>query len=221
MPSNNANTCVPCDTDLLAFLRGDPVARQELPERLKDYLLKRARSMSPALARQGLTEDIVQRLWQILLRKDSTRFDPGRGSARNYLDNILRTAITDVRASYTPPGHRTRPRRDAEGEMTEQPPVQSLDVPVEEQDFDGIFTLGDLVPNPRDEIEVAEAEIHAQWLLSFARETAPESVSTTLEVLYREDVTLTEAARATNLHRSTLRRKIDRWVNRFSDVLTA
>lgn len=221
MSTNNTNTSLPTDRELLAFLSGDPVVRQELPKRLNNYLLKRARRMSPTLACQGLAEDIVQRLWQILLRKNPIRFDPDRGSARTYFDYILRTAITDVRSSYTPPGHRTRPLRKVEGEIVEQPPVLSLDTPIEEYDIDGILTLGDLVPDPGDEMEAAEAEMHANWLLSFAQKTAPASVSTALEVIYWKNVTLTEAARIVHLHRTTLRRRINHWINEYRDVLIA
>ena len=71
------------------------------------------------------------------------------------------------------------------------------------------------------EIEAAEAEINAHWLLSFAQETAPELVSTALEVLYREDLTLTEAAKVVHLHRTTLRRRINQWANKYRDELTA
>jgi len=177
------------------------------------------------LASKGLAEDVVQQMWVLLLQKSPGAFDPTRGTAINYLWFVMKTAARDVGASYTAPGQRTRPQK-AEGRLAnEQPgclneePVFRTEEPVSLNEMVWVEALGEEVEliesiqDDSDPMETVDNRLQVQWLLDFARTTAPEPVYIALETVYREEAGLTAAATVAGMHRSTLRRHIDHWAN--------
>jgi hypothetical protein len=216
----------PLARPLIAFLEGDPQVREDFPAHLHDRLLKVARRVAPQLARKGLAEDVVQQMWVLLLQKSPGAFDPTRGTAINYLWFTMKTAARDIQASYTAPGQRTRPQRKAEGRLAnKQPgrfneePVFRAEEPVSLNEMVWVEALGEEVEliesiqDDSDPMETVDDRLQVQWLLDLARTIAPEPVYIALETVYREEAGLTAAATVAGMHRSTLRRHIDRWAN--------
>lgn len=207
---------MPCAADmfdaaLFAFQQGDPHFRETLPLQLNEKLLKWTAKEAGDLP-SDLHEDVIQRTWELLLRPDLKRFDPNRGSANAYLRQVVKRAATDVRAEYTPPGQRTRLFKVSNEEIIGQTPALSLDAQLENSD-DEIFALHDIIPAPGDLFEEFLKQDEAQWFLELAMVSASLEISEALNLIYYQEMTLTEAAQQVQVHRSTLRRRVDRWVD--------
>jgi hypothetical protein len=177
-----------------------------------------ARRWAPALGRDCI-EEVVQRAWLLLLGKPAGRFDPKRGTALSYATAIARTSLRDVWAAYAPPGQPTRPRRadgGAEGAAargrggTDRRGPVSLDQA--QRSGDGTsFTLGQVLeavtPEP-DFAAAAESDLDtASVLAAVARAVSPE-LAMALHHVCHHDRTLSDAARAVGMDRSTLSRQV-------------
>ncbi|GEM_PF-5597612 len=92
---------------LVGFQTGDPQARQEFPIIAGPTLLKYARYLGCLLPKDVIRE-VPQEALIILLSSGVTPFDPARGKATAYLFGAVRNAVQRVRASYCPPGTKTR-----------------------------------------------------------------------------------------------------------------
>jgi hypothetical protein len=215
MPSSPSSTV--STEDLLAgFLRREPDARQELPIRLEihlqrralHYLRKRNIAYTIGLAPEDLKEDVFQRVWELLLRKNPSSFDPSRGSAEVYLEYLVRTAVMDVAAEHSPPGQRTRPQKDAKGAFVRQPGALSLD----EVRPDGT-TLAETLSDDVTCSAATNGHRRARRLLTLARCTAAKQVRRALDLVYSEDASFSAAARAAGTDSQTLRRDISGWVD--------
>jgi hypothetical protein len=130
-----------------------------------------------------------------------------------YVFYKLRIAARDIRAAYVPPGSRTRFEKDVDGHHIPQKRPLSLDVSIWKDLSGQGAILVEAIPSPVDQMEALFARLHAEWLLDHAELSAPEPVFSALEQIYRGGATLTEAAVAVDTHRSTLRRRINRWVD--------
>lgn len=101
-----------------AFINGDSEARETLPLRLHDKLLQEAREQARELSEDQL-EDIVQEVWLLILGPRGAGWNRDRGSAWSFLRQLIKDAARAVRATYAPPGVRTRlptkQARDADG----------------------------------------------------------------------------------------------------------
>lgn len=209
------------DAALVAFQQGDPHTRETLPA---DKLFKKKLLNLACREAEGLSfdllEDVVQRTWELLLRPNLKRFDPNRGSATVYLRQVVKRAATDVRAENTPPGQRTRLYKDSNAEIIAQTPAWSLDARLENLD-DEIFTLHDIIHAPGDPFEQFHKQEEVQWFLELAMVSASHEISEAMNLIYYHEMTLTEVAQQVQVHRSTLRRRIDRWIDFHSLALAA
>jgi hypothetical protein len=93
--------------DFLAFLRGDVTVRETLPRQLHAKLLSLARSTGRDLALDQL-EEVTDEVWVLVLSGRGSGFDSQRGDVFAFLHELVRDAVRRVRASYAPPGCRTR-----------------------------------------------------------------------------------------------------------------
>ena len=93
------------DDMLVAALNGDKEAREALPRLLDKQLRKHAaRYLNPYMVSLGLLDDITQETWVLLLQKPVGAYDPTRGSALTYLQQLMRNAVQVVRARHAPVG---------------------------------------------------------------------------------------------------------------------
>jgi DNA-directed RNA polymerase specialized sigma24 family protein len=95
---------------VLGFLKGDARARATFPKTAQRYLETMAREMAADLP-FDLREEVVQQTFLNLLAADPDDYDPARGSPIKFLRLIMKNAIRQVRASYTPAGKVTRVRK--------------------------------------------------------------------------------------------------------------
>lgn len=202
------------ESELAAFLAGDQAVRASLPVKLNRALLNQSRRRAPDLA-PDIIEEVVQETWLELLTCSPGSFDPSRGTASAFLSLKLGNAITRVRASYTPPGQRTRAQRNDRGDWLSQTSAVSFDETLAE-DAGEELTLHDIVACHRaagsyaNVIDCAESD----WLLRKASASAEQEIVMALQLIATGDHDLTSTACLVGLHRSTLRRRIDRWVDR-------
>jgi hypothetical protein len=197
----------PLASSLIAFLQGDPQIREELPRLIHAKLVSSARRLVPS----ELAEDAVQQMWLLLLRKRPDSFDPSRVSTWKYLQQLLRTAARDVRTSYTPPGHRTRPRKDADGKIIKNNRVLSLDSALSsEDDDDAENTLYELIADTQDPFDTIDAKLDAEMLLTEMESFVSQPIVAALEWMYDNDARLEESAKHFGLTRFQLHRGIQR-----------
>lgn len=104
-------------------------AMREARERFDDALRSRV-PLPRALRGQGLEEDVLQNMWELVLRAGPGSFQLGRGSVLAYLEGHARNARRNVCQEHAPPGMRRRPGKDAHGEPVEWQPAVSLDATV-------------------------------------------------------------------------------------------
>ena len=199
---------------LAQFLSGDPDAREQLPALLRGKLLTRLR-VRPAHLDPDLHAEVEQRTWELLLLKAPSSFDPTRGSAITYLRPIALTAVRDVRASYAPPGCRTRPQRDEEGQWEERLPTLSLHDPIENAENE---TLSDLIADPTDEIEPVIRILSGEQLFDFVRKKAPPQLAQALCHIYKNNMTFQLAAETVGLSREQLKHRIGMWVRKQQEL---
>lgn len=83
---------------LTGFLDGDARSQLRLVQQLGPWLARLAERMAPHDFRtRGLIDDVVNRTWELLVRRPAGAFDPTRGTAKMYLTGLLRNAVRDVR----------------------------------------------------------------------------------------------------------------------------
>lgn len=147
---------MPVTPDALnGLLIGFTLRHQEAAEQFKKVappiIRGLARRFGPDLP-ADLIDDVVSETYVILLGRSGRRFDPARGSAREFLFGIVGNAVKNVRANNRPPGLPTRPRKD-EPELVEGPVIP----------FDELLHSGTqrLLPDIRQ----VEAHIDAHALL--------------------------------------------------------
>lgn len=92
---------------LTRFIAGDPVARRELPPLLHPLLVRRARRAAALSGVTWLGDDVVARAWEILVT-GRVSFDPVRASGMTFVRLTMLNALRDVRAQHVAPGRRTR-----------------------------------------------------------------------------------------------------------------
>jgi hypothetical protein len=179
------------------FLAGDARARDQFPRAARPYLIKFARRLARELPDEIQQEAVNQSLLNLTLQKPAN-YDPKRGSAKTFLRFMLTSALRQVRASYTPPGHMTR-RRGPKGSMSELP---SLAVP-------HVRSLDDLdeadMPTIDGGITAAEARHDVRAILRYA----PAHVATTLDRVYLQEHVLNDVATELGLSRYTLSRQVN------------
>lgn len=232
----SAATCVSdaeLDQLLCNFLAGNPHARNELPRIYGARVRAQLKRRHPDLAARCLVEDAENRFWELLLRKSSGSFNPLRGRAWTYLGLILRTAVTDVYAENIGVGQTTRPKKQA-GETKSELRLrlkrgwpQSLDHILDQAGETEGNSLYDRVADPMDEYaaiddadEVAWRRCEAERIVALARKTEPTKIAPALEKI-REGASLTEAAAACGAAWCTMRRRLDRWVNKQHVIVAA
>jgi DNA-directed RNA polymerase specialized sigma24 family protein len=202
------------DADVMqGFLRGDAGAREELPRRFHGRLVQLARRIAPDLAERGLEEDVVQRMWELLLQRSRLDYDRRLGGVTTYLGAALRTAAKDVRAENTPPGEPVR----GWGKVGPRPPRVRFWL---EPEWGGggsarrpYATWIEVIPDPRDDMKLVRDRLDVMMVLRLARRTAPREVLRALVLVYLLGAQLGEAAKALGMSRSTLRRRIDEWTD--------
>ncbi len=167
--------------------------------------------------------------------------DPDRSPAGAYLGLLMRTAAQSVRAAHTPPGERTRAYYGAPDEIEKnrqeaagpshtaatvetgdekkiyQTMAESLDKVLVDKTGDAgedETSLHDLRPDPKG--EESSKKMHLAYDIERAfgaiPPAAPAWLRETLELMYYEDMSITEAAAAIGQSRFSVRRAINRWV---------
>jgi DNA-directed RNA polymerase specialized sigma24 family protein len=181
------------------FLAGDERAREALPRDLGKKLHQIAGEVAPDLRMCGLTEDVVQHMYLLLLTRPADHYDPDRAGPWPYLRTMLWLAARDVRAKDAPAGTLRRPRRPQEAELPEAHPL--------------IFHQDSRVPDETAEYfeDLVLSEIAAAAFIEAVPATAPAWLARALS-LFAEGLTVTETADALGLSRFTLRRALDRWI---------
>ena len=198
-------------TQLVAFLSGDPIARKRFPETYHKGILKQAKRLMSLYGTDldpGLAEDVVQTFWLSLLKAapDVFRAD---GSADGFIRSRLQTAIRDVRESYPPPDQAARlPKKGSAAAQKRLPAPLSLDTPM--PGVEDSATLGDVSQHPRDRIAESDERVSLTQTLALMEETAP-TVSQALTLMWENDLSLSKAAQAVNVHHMSLRRSLDAW----------
>jgi hypothetical protein len=191
---------------VLGFLAGDPEARESLPSDLGERLRKIAGEIAPDLKARGLTEDIVQELFRLLLTRPAGHYNPDRAGPWAYLRTMLLLAVRDVRAKEAPAGAPRRPKRNEGGESGGVLPPLSL------QDA--------LIPD--DKIEYFEdlvlSEIVTVAFIDAVPAEAPAWLGRALSLVV-EGLTITETAAAVGVSRFVLRRALNRWAVPQASVL--
>jgi hypothetical protein len=164
-------------------------------------------------------------VYELLQKKDASRFDPSRASAYTYLRLMVLTAITDTYADYPVPGQTTRPRkepgessRDVRERLRSSAPL-SLDVVRPGEQGEGKAPLGDLIQDPRDDFAVIEDYDAAAQTLHWIEETASTKLARAILLISYDGLTQQQAAVASGLkNRFQLSRMIDAligsWENR-------
>lgn len=102
---------------LVGFILRDQDAAEHFKKLAPPIIRGLARRFGPDLP-ADLINEVVSETYVILLGRSGHRFDPARGSAREFLFGIVGNAVKNVRAENRPPGLPTRPRKD-EPELAE------------------------------------------------------------------------------------------------------
>ena len=195
---------------LRSYWAGSAPAHQVFSDANRLALLRRVKSVMDAMATDlspDLAEDVVQHVWLALTSRKT--FDEERGSAGAYIHCLILTGIRSVRAENARPGHRTRLQKAIPGAGVLLPRLVSLD------DMDCEIAA------PHNPILQADDAIATQQMLAFARATAPPATALALELVYREGISLAEAAERVGVHRTTLQRSLRTWTSRNGAALAA
>jgi RNA polymerase sigma factor (sigma-70 family) len=197
-PAGQAKTF---DEQLSRFLAGDPGAADEFYDAAKPHILGLARRIAPELP-CDIHPEVVNQTFVYLLEVPASKFDPKKGSAKNFLRGYILNAVRHVRATYCKPGRPTRKRNRPVKKKKQQedfPAVISLDTGTYEQ------------PAVPATVATIEAALDAETVLN----KAPETVATALELVYLEDKTLSEAAMMLHISRFQLSRQISAYVQQY------
>jgi hypothetical protein len=92
---------------LIDFLEGDSIALDEFPEVMMPHILRTARAIAKDLP-EDIRKEITQQTFQNLLITPSANFNPGRGTARQFLIGQIWNAEKQIRAAYGFPQRRRK-----------------------------------------------------------------------------------------------------------------
>jgi hypothetical protein len=213
---NNGVTTVTLDQLIQAALMGQPYNHQRLGAEAERYSRRLTRAKAPDLP-DDLHEEICHEAFVEL-------FKVGAGALTKHSGRILfrravLAAMRTVRASYAPPGERTRPalRKSAAAQRPTPTRVAAEDVDriadaqtvesntVIEGDF-GYIDF-DRFPDRQQQVDIHRVEfrLEADAVLKYAR---PE-VARALRLIHLDDNTIEEVAQQVNLSRFVLKRRMD------------
>ncbi len=185
-----------CDL-LVAYLRGEPDARERFPGEAAEILTALAARHAWFLP-VDVREEVVNEAHLILLER-LAGFDPQRAPAPVYLRLVVRDAVKRVASSYCPPGWKTR-ATNAEIEK-QRGAVLSLEAKIE----DG-FEYRD---------HRAELDIYQRCDLRTVFDRAPRTLGVALERIYYHGESTKDVAASMGLTRFTLARQIKAFADTF------
>ena len=213
---NNGVTSVTLDQLIQSALTGQPYNQQRLGAEAERYSLRLTRAKAPDLP-EDLHEEICLEAFVELFKVGASALT--KHSGRILFRRAVLAAMRTVRASYAPPGERTRPakRKSAAAQQMGLAKIAAEDVgriadaqavegnTVIEGDFGHIDF--DRFPDRQQQVEIHRVEfrIEADAVLKHAR---PE-VARALRLIHLDDNTIEEAAQQVNLSRFVLKRRMD------------
>lgn len=172
------------------LLRRDRSAQSQLYTASRSYLLRQVGYIAPYLA-PDRREDVVHQAWLDLLNKGPEAFQPSvEHKVQTFFDFLLWNAVKKVRAQYCPPGQRTRPKKDDEGDWGKRLPSISLD------EIEEVNLPDDLVD------QSAETELAVRIDAERVRTAAPDIVQAAIELLFWLGYSKAEAARQLGVSRA-------------------
>lgn len=202
-------------TQLVAFLANDPIARKRFPTLYHDDIFKRAKSLMSLFGNDldiDLVEDVVQCFWLSLLEAEASAFHISEGSVNGFIKCCLKTAIRDVRATYTPPGQPTRlPPKDSKKAENYRASKISLDAPLPEAKNGE--TLADVFKDPQNRIDETTSLLSVPQILDYIQATSPSKIFKALTLIAADDISQSKAAKAAGMHHTSFRRGLDAWAN--------
>lgn len=186
------------DSDiLLAALRGEPRAWEDLIARFHPYLDRSIRNRF-----RGYTDEDASEVEQEVLHQLSGlpigAFDPAITTARRFIAGFISNGIKPVRAAYRPAGQRSRAARSARPQPERQKHrwyIQPLE-----------STAVELSSDPR--ADAMAAAVDARLELQLLATVATPEVNTAMFLMTERGLTVGEAALAIGLRRLTLRRRL-------------
>jgi hypothetical protein len=210
----NGVSIVSLDGLIQAALTGQPYNQQRLGKEAERYSLRISRAKAPDLP-EDLHDEICQQAFVELLNMGSEAL--ATHSGRTLFRYAVLAAIRSVRASYAPPGERTRTPGQARAadlpaslvaaeDIDRIPDARSLDAAtVAEGEF--AYLDFDRLPDPRQRMEFRRVE--AKIVTDAALQHAAPEVSRVLRLVHVEGHTLEAAALAESVSRFALKRRID------------
>src|SRR2546426_876257 len=178
------------------FISRDPNALNAFPRSATPILKKLARRFAPELPRD-LIDEIVQETYCALLNGSGHAFDAGRGTARKFFFGVVLNATQKVRASYCPPGTRTRKH----SQKNEEAPETEI-VPFDET------VHSDVSPLIPPDIRSVDARLDLATLLRGASAV----LTTALVAIYVEGHRVADVARRLGVSRFRIGREIKAFV---------
>lgn len=205
----NGVSTVTLDYLIQAALTGQPYNQQRLGAEAERYSLRLSRAKAPDLP-DDLHDEICLQAFVELLKLDASAL--AKHSGRILFRRAVLAAIRSVRASYAPPGVRTRsaqqpgvPKVAAEdiGRIADAQTIERISV------VDGDFAHIDFdsLPNGRQEAEIQRIDdaIEAEAILNHA----PREVAHGLRLIHLDGETLEDAAAVVKVSRFVLTRRIN------------
>jgi DNA-directed RNA polymerase specialized sigma24 family protein len=205
----NGVSKVTLDQLIHSALTGQPYNHERLGREARAYARKLSAAYGKDLA-EDLHEEVFTQAFVELLEAgaDALAERPGKSLFR---DAVL-SAIRVVRASYAPPGQRTRPTAKAArarvaaediGRITDAPTIERCTVgdgPERSLDFDRLESF-----SAAAEFRRADDRLEAEAILA----TAPETVRAALHLIHIDNEPVGEVAARFGLSRFALDRRID------------
>lgn len=210
----NGVSTVTLDHLIHAALTGQPYNQQRLGREAERYSLRVSRAKAPDLP-EDLHDEICLQAFVELMKMGTGAL--ARYSGRTLFRQAVLAAIRSVRASYAPPGERTRVPGQARGAQLPVPLVAAEDIgripdarllevaTVTEGEYS--CTDFDRFPDSRQvaEFQRVEDKVDADGVLKHA---APE-VAHVLRLIHLDGQTMEAAAHAEKMSRFVLKRRID------------
>lgn len=185
--------CTDLASLLARFLEGERDARRDLPVVAGSDVRRLALVLAPAtFCARHLVDDVVNRTWELLLRRGPGSYDSARGTPQAYIATVVRTAVRDVRQQNRFDVGPSRRYRGSELDPPAATPRTSL-AWTDDIDLDGVL----------------------QSVLG----SCPEALAAARLIAF-EDATLTSAALAVGLTRFSLHRRFRALLDRH-DFLAA
>jgi hypothetical protein len=199
---------VTLDSLIRAALTGQPYSQQRLGAEAERYALKVSRAKAPDLP-DDQHDEVCLEAFVELLKLDGNALS--KHSGKILFRRAVLAAIRNVRASYAPPGERTRPAK-----KPRPPKVAAEDIgriadekilaqcTVSEGEF--IHIAFERIPDPRQEAEIGELEASLDAEVWLRR--APPPVATALRLIYLDGEPVETVAAARRVTRFVLNRQI-------------